>query len=174
MSPLWNAVNYRKRCWQILRWLDFYLHCGWYIWSVVAFCACGKLSSLNVLLWKTGQPDKTLAPGAASTTGKVGAYEEISQSLGQKMVVFPTCARSFKISTIPNLKKGSLSDLKTNVWWEFWKEIELHWIGCMEIFYIISLWSSGRGSETSNHTKFVTELTEARVADITENPHLDP
>jgi hypothetical protein len=66
-----------------------------------------------------------------------------------------------------------LSDLKTNVWWEFWKEIELRWIGCKEIFYIISLWSSG-GGETSTHAKFVTELTEARVADVTENPHLDP
>jgi len=50
-----------------------------------------------------------LATGAASTTGKVGAYEELSESLGQKVKVFPTCTRSFKISAIPNLKKGSLS-----------------------------------------------------------------
>jgi hypothetical protein len=54
-----------------------YLHCRWNIWSVVAFCACGKLSSLSIMLLKTGQPEKTLAPGATSTTGKVGAYEEL-------------------------------------------------------------------------------------------------
>ena len=58
--------------------MDFYLHCGWNIWGVAAFCACGNLSSVNIMLWKTGQPEKTLATDAASTTGKVGAYKELS------------------------------------------------------------------------------------------------
>jgi len=47
----------------------------------------------------------------------------------------------------------------------------------MEIFYIILFvvfWAIKRGKIPQNHTKFVTELPEAAVANVTENPHLDP
>jgi len=41
-------------------------------------------------------------------------------------------------------------------------------------YFISSVCGLLGGGETSTDAKFVTELTEARVADVTENPHLDP
>jgi len=41
------------------------------------FLCLWEVDSLSFMSLKTGQPEKTLAPGAASTTGKVGAYEEL-------------------------------------------------------------------------------------------------
>jgi hypothetical protein len=38
----------------------------------------------------------------------------------------------------------------------------------------VVFWARKRGKIPPNHTKFVTELPEARVADVAENPHLDP
>jgi len=40
--------------------------------------------------------------------------------------------------------------------------------------WFVVFWARRRGKLPQNHAEFVTELPEARVADVTKNPYLDP
>jgi hypothetical protein len=42
------------------------------------------------------------------------------------------------------------------------------------LYHWFVVWARRRGKIPQNHTKFVTELPEARVTDVTKNPYLDP
>ena len=138
------------------------------------------------VLWRTGQQEKTLAlenmmlstllwritTGVATITDKVGCYEELSLSLGQKVKVFPTCARSLKISVIKNKKKKIKKSCLVRILKGNW--IPLNWLyGNLLNHWFVVFCAKKRRKIPQNHTKSVTELQEVRVADVTENSHLD-